>query len=56
VACSSSSHYPWWRFGENRPIWRQKTIILAKNDNTPWPEHMEECAKAFKKWLKEKRK
>ena len=45
--------YPWWRFGENTPIWRQNSTLYSKNDNTPWPEHMEECAKTFKKWLKD---
>ncbi len=45
---------PWWCFGEEVPKWRQNALILAKNGNDPWGEHMAYCADKLQKWLKEK--
>ncbi len=50
------SKVPFWTFGDENPRWQQNILTKAKNENDPWPEHMEEKAKDFQKWLKAKRK
>lgn len=47
---------PWWCFGDDIPKWGPNSIILEKNDNDPWPEHMKNCALQLQEWLKSKSK
>mgnify|MGYP000336086832 CR=1 FL=1 len=46
---------PWWRFGNETPIWRQNAKLLTKSDNAPWEELMQDCSVKLKKWIKAKK-